>query len=189
MGKNAPFEKFRTEDMFGFLRISIPECWPCILDERGIYGCYEEDVETGTLWVEHRLIKIGKNTDTKEDVGIDALSEMVEPDLIEPFFDTRPNAVRTESWKLGSGDFLGYSIFHAPDDDGDKTPLTFYRWQFIRVYNDGYLLLYFTFVIPSELDLQENFIYLTEAMEKNILKMEIMDGRGLEFLSNIGAEN
>ena len=46
-------DRYKEANLWDFIRFEIPEAWDCfyIADDRLHYGCYEEDGDTGTVWV------------------------------------------------------------------------------------------------------------------------------------------
>lgn len=48
----------RTETFFDFIELKVPDCWSCSQAPGELLGCWQDDEDNGTLWVDYNLYSI-----------------------------------------------------------------------------------------------------------------------------------
>jgi hypothetical protein len=152
----------RTVNFFGFFQISVPSQWQCHMEEDGSYGCYEENVESGTLWVRHFAWKFpGKMPKAQ-------LYDFVQNSLM-PKLNTMgiQDTLSQEVFDLPNGDFISEVLFHEKDPN-DGAELQSRRWHFVRPFLDRVVIISATLVLPNDVADKEIFLNLVDVMRNNI---------------------
>lgn len=59
----CPPPALKPVTFWDFISFRIPEQWSCIREPDGHWGCYEEDKDTGTVWVDFDLFRLPDEED------------------------------------------------------------------------------------------------------------------------------
>lgn len=124
------------------IAINVPESWECRLDESGMWGCWNDDVDDGTLWVEwhpYRLPPDASYADVLAAAAVMAGStagSYIQRDRaleLEVTFEEDRHIVETM--------FLG-------TEDGDL--LQYYRWDLIKPLPGWVVVVFISLVFEIE---------------------------------------
>lgn len=152
----------KAVDFFDFFRISIPFQWICRMEEDGSYGCYEENVESGTLWIRYFAWKFpGKIPKAQL---YDFVKNSLMPQLNAMGIE---DALSQEIRDLPNGDFISEVLFHEKDPN-DGTDLQSRRWHFVRPFLDRVIIISATLVLPNAVADKETFLNLVDVIRNNI---------------------
>lgn len=163
---NHPADQ-KAVDFFGSFRLAVPSQWQCHLEENGCYSCYEEHVESGTLWVTYFAWRFpGRLT---EEQLPDIMHNSLIPALITSNID---NPLSSEITTFSGGDILNEVLYHEQDLN-DGIELRSRRWHYIRPFPDRVLIISATLVLPNDLADKPEFLNLTDVMRDNISSMQI----------------
>lgn len=58
--------EMRDASFWNFVSFRIPAQWECVREPDGHWGCYEEDNDTGTVWVNHDIYRFPDEKDATE---------------------------------------------------------------------------------------------------------------------------
>jgi hypothetical protein len=158
----------KAVNFFGFFRLCIPSQWQCHLEENGSYGCYEENVESGTLWIRHFAWRFpGRLTEPH-------LSNFIQSNLI-PRLNAMgiQDTLSEEVYDLPDGDAISEVAFYEKDPN-DGINLRSRRWYFIRSLPDKVLIVSATLVLPDAIADDEEFMHLVDVMRDNIESATIL---------------
>ncbi len=151
------FERLKTIRPYGFVTVRVPARWACGHDDRnGMWGCWEDGVESGTLWVDFDTVPLDPNLKPKD-------------------------ALVQAAWKTGQFDLLSKDkggpnerimrIVHDGEEDGEM--LRFHKWHLFRFYPGTFLMIHFSLVILLQQVEEPAFVALGEIMEREIVAAEI----------------
>jgi hypothetical protein len=153
---NFQFERLNTIHPFGFITVRVPARWACGHDRIGMWGCWEEGVDNGTLWIDFDTLPLDPN--------------------LSP-----ANALVEAAWKTGRFDLLSKDgdepnmhiarIVHDDEEDGEM--LRFHKWHLFRIYPGTFLMVHFSLVLLLEKVEEPAFEALEEIMEREIAAAEI----------------
>ena len=164
MPKSAPI-RMRTETFFGFITLEIPDCWDCSQKPGELLGCFEEDRESGTVWINYNLFSVPELVH-----GSDAVERHVKG-LIEEIRDKLGDEYGPCAL-TGSTENCSLSYSRTCDDD-DGTPLRTHSFHHIISPPGFSLLAHLTLIVPVDSMRDVEFAAITERMLEQIKSPKI----------------
>lgn len=166
MPKRYDFQPLKRAVCFGFLQIDVPARWQWQRSEDGMWGFYEEDEESGTLWVDYDLYRIPSDT-TGDVVG--PLAER----LMGMLAEGAPGRT-VEKLATDDGVTLIRAVHDAEDTEEEGVMLRFFRYELMRRFTDHLVNVHYSLVIPDfrlrDPDMQE----LVEIVDNAIKRSRIL---------------
>ena len=143
------FEALKDVTFDGFLSMRVPARWPEARTEEGRGGFWEEDVESGTLWIDWDLFTVprgGRAADAARDMAQD-----YEGAVLEVGEDGDLGVIRLRRETVETGQ-----------------PLIIHTWHILKGRGQQILLLHFNLVILADLAEREDFRPLPDLIAREI---------------------
>jgi len=132
----------KTFECADAVTLRVPARWTCGPHEtaEGMWECYEEDEETGTLWINVDYFSPGEET---PEPGIDELLQMIEG-VRRSFERDYPDVIESSVIPAKGGGLF----YRCHDNEEDGEPLRNFHYQFFIVHGAMHCSIGFNLVLP-----------------------------------------
>ena len=165
----SPLNQMKEVTFWNFLTVKIPERWKCVRQTDGPWGGFEEEADTGTLWVDYDIF-------TQENPGEDdfraAAREVVQGLANSLIANGEERVRRHELTEKGPDHFLLHLVEEAADQD-DGTELLFLRWHHFGTFPSQTVLVHLTFVLSKLALMDDEIRTLLETMDEELANARI----------------
>lgn len=126
--------KLKTIQPFDFISLNVLERWHCERRSDGMWGCWREGEESGTLWIDFSAIPLEKGTSRKKALTIAAM--------------------RTGNLELLAGHESGDDAHvwrYAEEAEENGEEITLYRWHLYMLYRQALVIVHYSLVFPTSM--------------------------------------
>lgn len=131
--------RLKPASFWSFVSFNIPEQWHCVREPEGHWGCYEDDDDTGTVWVGFDVFRMPENEpDIGEAVARNARLIIAEPS-VAGFPASRKEIDRSPLHKI-------VHRTYATESEGEL--LYFSWWNHFVGHQRRLIAVHLNFVLP-----------------------------------------
>lgn len=158
--------QFKPATFFDAICFQIPVHWTCIREPEGHWGCYEEDKDTGTVWVGYDVFRLPIGEDP-----IIALQRSASGVEEEPSIGNLPSARKEIA--LSSQHIVVHRIY-ATDDEGEL--LYFSWWSHFVAYRSFIVSIQLNLVLSVDSLGRPDISKLAERIDYELMNADIRPG-------------
>ena len=142
-------DRLKTVTFWDAITVRVPERWDCVQEPDGHWGCYEKDVDNGTLWIDFDVFTIPTHEGDEE--SFRALVRDAADGLFEHIGQPREDRKRRTKRVDKAPDHLILSSASSSWDEEEGEELSFSRWHHMGMRKPHPILVHLTFVLPTHL--------------------------------------